>query len=112
MPNAEENSLNRKQLIDFLNEDLAREYQAIIALCELFAGAERCCLHEYCRRKLAVPRTGRTRACVEDFQMRLIIWEACPTVQPKPVKTSDKAETMMRLTSTMRPKPSASTAAG
>jgi bacterioferritin len=29
MPNA--NSLTRKQLIEYLNEDLAREYQAIIA---------------------------------------------------------------------------------
>jgi bacterioferritin len=31
MPNANANSLDWKQLIEYLNQDLAREYQAIIA---------------------------------------------------------------------------------
>ena len=31
MPNEKKKELSRKQLIEYLNEDLAREYQAIIA---------------------------------------------------------------------------------
>jgi bacterioferritin len=31
MPNAERSKITRKQLIDGLNEDLSREYQAIIS---------------------------------------------------------------------------------
>jgi len=31
MPNAEKSKITRKQLIDGLNEDLSREYQAIIS---------------------------------------------------------------------------------
>jgi hypothetical protein len=35
------NGISRERLAELLNEDLAREYQAIIAVCNLFAGAQR-----------------------------------------------------------------------
>jgi hypothetical protein len=42
----ETTKITREKLIDKLNEDLAREYQAII-LCRVFAGAEGRRVHEH-----------------------------------------------------------------
>lgn len=86
--------ITRAQLIDFLNEDLAREYQAIIAYVvysQVLKGAE----------YMAIAQELEKHAG-EELGHALIISKlvdylgGTPTVAAKPVKTSDKAEDMLR----------------
>ena len=94
MPDTNKTALTREQLIEYLNEDLAREYQAIIAYVnysQVLKGAAYMNIAD----ELAVHAT-------EDLAHALKISNAIdylggmPTVQPKPVKTSEKAEEMLR----------------
>jgi bacterioferritin len=95
MPNEKKkNALSRKQLIEYLNEDLAREYQAIIAYVnysQVLKGAAYMNIAD----ELAVHAT-------EELAHALKIANAVdylggmPTVSPKLVKTSEKAEEMLR----------------
>jgi bacterioferritin len=87
-------TVSREQLIDLLNEDLAREYQAIIAYVvysQAIKGAE----YMHIAQELELHAT-------EELQHALTIAKQIdylggePTVQPKPVKTSDKAVDMLR----------------
>jgi bacterioferritin len=89
-----ETPLTRKQLIDLLNEDLSREYQAIIAYVnysQVLNGAAYMKIAEELEAHAA-----------EELQHALIISNqidylgGMPTVVAKPVKTSDKAEEMLR----------------
>jgi bacterioferritin len=84
----------RQELIDALNEDLAREYQAIIAYVvysQVLKGAE----------YMAIAKELETHAA-EELSHALIIANQIdylggqPAVVPKPVKTSEKAEEMLR----------------
>lgn len=97
MPNekasASKTSITRKQLIDGLNEDLAREYQAIIAYVnysQVLKGAA----YMNIAAELAVHAT-------EELAHALIIANqidylgGMPGVTPKPVKTSEKATDML-----------------
>jgi bacterioferritin len=86
--------LTREQLIDLLNEDLSREYQAIIAYInysQVIKGAA----------YMAIAAELEVHAG-EELQHALTIANqidylgGMPTVTPKPVKTSDKAEDMLR----------------
>jgi bacterioferritin len=86
--------VNRKQLIDLLNEDLAREYQAIIAYVvysQKLKGAQYMSIAKELEKHAA-----------EELKHALIVSKVIdylggdPTVTPKPVKTSDKAEDMLR----------------
>jgi bacterioferritin len=86
--------LTRQQLIDLLNEDLAREYQAIIAYVnysQVLKGAQYMNIAE----ELSIHAT-------EELAHALIIARqidylgGMPTVTPLPVKTSEKAEEMLR----------------
>jgi bacterioferritin len=83
-----------KELIDALNEDLAREYQAIIAYTvysSVLTGAE----------WMNIAGELKKHAH-EELQHALIIADqidylgGSPTATPKQVKTSDKAEEMLR----------------
>jgi bacterioferritin len=87
-------TVSREQLIGLLNEDLAREYQAIIAYVvysQVLKGAQ----YMNIATELEV-HAG------EELQHALIISKqidylgGMPTVAPKPVKVSDKAEDMLR----------------
>lgn len=87
-------TVTREELIDLLNEDLAREYQAIIAYVvysQVIKGAQ----YMNIAAEL-VKHAG------EELQHALIIANqidylgGMPKVTPKPVKTSDKAEDMLR----------------
>jgi bacterioferritin len=89
-----ENVVSRKQLIDLLNEDLSREYQAIIAYVvysQVLKGAQ--------YMKIAEELEAHAG---EELQHALIISNqidylgGMPTVTPQPVKVSDKAEEMLR----------------
>lgn len=87
-------TVTRKQLIDLLNEDLAREYQAIIAYVvysQVLKGAE----------YMAIADELKLHAA-QELQHALIISQqidylgGMPTVTPKPVKTSESAKEMLR----------------
>jgi bacterioferritin len=86
--------LTRKQLIDLLNEDLAREYQAIIAYVvysQVLKGAA----------YMAIAKELEKHAG-EELQHALIVSKLIdylggqPGVTPKVVKTSEKATDMLR----------------
>ena len=94
VPKTNGSPFTRKQLIDALNEDLAREYQAIIAYVnysQVLKGAA----YMNIAGELEV-HAG------EELQHALKVANAIdylggmPSVTPKPVKTSEKAEDMLR----------------
>jgi bacterioferritin len=87
-------AISRSELGDLLNEDLAREYQAIIAYTvysQVLKGAQ----------YMKIADQLQTHA-QEELKHALIISRQVdylgkmPTVTPKPVKTSDDAKTMLR----------------
>jgi bacterioferritin len=92
MPN--QAKITREQLIDLLNEDLSREYQAIIAYVnysQVLKGAQ----------YMAIADELEIHAREElDHALRIAkqidYLGGMPTVVPKPVKTSEKAEEMLR----------------
>lgn len=87
-------AITRKELAKLLNEDLAREYQAIIAYVvysQVLKGAE----------YMSIAEQLQTHAA-EELKHALIISRQIdylgemPTVTPKPVKTSEDAREMLR----------------
>jgi bacterioferritin len=94
MPSPAAPALTREQFIDALNEDLSREYQAIIAYVnysQVLKGAA----YMNIANELEVHSK-------EELNHALMISKAIdylggmPSVTPKPVKTSEKAEEMLR----------------
>ncbi len=94
MPTKTENKLTRQKLADALNEDLSREYQAIIAYVnysQVLKGAS--------YMNIADELTVHAK---EELDHALQISNfvdylgGMPSVTPKPVKTSEKAEEMLR----------------
>jgi len=86
--------VSRSELIRLLNEDLAREYQAIIAYVvysKVLKGAEYMNIAAELEKHAA-----------QELSHALIISEqidylgGMPTVEPKPVRTSEKAESMLQ----------------
>ncbi len=86
--------LTRQDLIQLLNEDLAREYQAIIAYVvysQVLKGAQ------YMSIAGELEKHAK-----EELEHALLLSKqidylgGMPTVTPKPVKTSEKAEDMLR----------------
>ena len=93
-PNNGEPQISREQLIKLLNEDLAREYQAIIAYVvysQVIKGAAYMSIAEELQQHAA-----------EELQHALMISKqidylgGMPTVQSLPVRVSEKAEEMLR----------------
>ena len=92
--NAAKTSVTRKQLIDGLNEDLAREYQAIIAYVnysQVLKGAE----YMNIAAELAV-HAGEELAHAITIANQIDYLGGMPCAAPKPVKTSEKATDMLR----------------
>jgi bacterioferritin len=86
--------ITREKLAELLNEDLAREYQAIIAYVvysQVLKGAAYMNiadqLQQHAQQELAHALT---------ISRQIDYLGAMPTVVPKPVKVSDKAEDMLR----------------
>lgn len=86
--------LSREQLVQLLNEDLAREYQAIIGYVvysQVLKGAQ------YMSIAGELEKHAK-----QELEHALIIAKqidylgGMPTVSPKPVKTSERAEDMLR----------------
>src|SRR3954471_14645473 len=89
-----EPTVTREQLIANLNEDLAREYQAIIAYVvysQVLKGAQYMRIHE----ELGA-HAGEELEHAIAIAKQIDYLGGTPTVTPKPVKTSDKAEDMLR----------------
>ncbi len=91
---AEAKNLSRKQLIDLLNEDLSREYQAIIAYVvysQVLKGAQymniASQLELHARQELDHAMT---------IARQIDYLGGMPVVTAQPVKTSDKAVDMLR----------------
>jgi bacterioferritin len=91
---AHDETITREKLIELLNEDLAREYQAIISYViysKVLKGAA------YMNIAAELEKHAG-----EELQHALTISEqidyfgGAPTAKPKPVRTSDKAEEMLR----------------
>ena len=94
MPNEKKNALTRKQLIEYLNEDLAREYQAIIAYVnysQVLKGAAYMNIAD----ELAVHAAEELSHALQ-VANHIDYLGGMPSVTPKPVKTSEKAEDMLR----------------
>jgi len=99
---------SRAQLIDRLNEDLAREYQAIIAYViysQVLKGAE----------YMSIARELETHAAEElahalKISKHIDYLGGMPTTKVLPVKVSDDPRVMLRADLETRPTPSATTA--
>jgi bacterioferritin len=86
--------ITRQQLIDLLNEDLSREYQAIIAYVnysQVLKGAAYMKIAE----ELEV-HAAQELAHALTISNQIDYLGGMPTVTPKLVKTSEKAEEMLR----------------
>src|SRR5262249_39011800 len=82
------------KLIDLLNEDLAREYQAIIAYViysQVIKGAE----YMHIATELEQHAKEELTHALE-ISRQIDYLGGQPTTTPKPVKTSDKAKDMLR----------------
>lgn len=94
MPENTHSELTRKQLIDLLNEDLSREYQAIIAYVnysQVLKGAQYMNIAD----ELQV-HAGEELAHALTIANQIDYLGGMPCVIPQPVKTSEKAEDMLR----------------
>ena len=94
MPQNDVTPVSRAQLADLLNEDLAREYQAIIAYViysQVLKGAEfmniAAQLEQHAKQELE-------HALIISRQIDYL--GKMPTATPKPVRQSDKARDMLR----------------
>jgi len=92
--NDAKSTITRKQLIDALNEDLAREYQAIIAYVnysQVLKGAQ----YMNIAAELAVHATEEIQHAIT-IANQIDYLGGMPSVTPKPVKTSEKATDMLQ----------------
>jgi bacterioferritin len=89
-----EGVISRDRLAELLNEDLAREYQAIIAYVvysQVLKGAEYMSIAEQLETHAQQELSHAIAIARQiDYLGKM------PTVTPKPVKTSDKAKEMLR----------------
>ena len=94
MPKQKKNGLTRKKLADLLNEDLEREFQAIIAYVN-YSKVLKGAAYMNIAAELQIHAT-------EELAHALAVADhvdylgGMPAVVPKPVKTSEKAEDMLR----------------
>jgi bacterioferritin len=93
-PAKTDSGISRERLIELLNEDLAREYQAIISYVvysQVLKGAEYMNiageLEKHAQEELA-------HALIISKQVDYL--GGMPTIQPKTVRTSEKAQDMLR----------------
>ena len=94
MAKSEEAKITRKLLIDGLNEDLSREYQAIISYVnysQVLKGASYMNIAD----ELAIHATEELAHALK-VANHIDYLGGMPSVTPKPVKTSEKAEEMLR----------------
>lgn len=86
--------ISREQLIELLNEDLAGEYQAIISYViysQVLSGAEYMNIAGELEK-----HAGEELSHALIISKQIDYLGGMPTVQPKPVRTSEKAKEMLR----------------
>ncbi|HWE01695.1 MAG TPA: ferritin-like domain-containing protein [Tepidisphaeraceae bacterium] len=86
--------IDRKKMIELLNEDLAREYQAIIAYVnysQVLKGAQ----YGQIAKELEKHAAEELSHAIK-IAKQIDYLGGMPGVTPKPVKTSEKAEDMLR----------------
>src|SRR5580765_5138018 len=86
--------VDRKRLIELLNEDLAREYQAIIAYVvysQVIKGAQYMSIASELEK-----HAGEELGHAIIIAKQIDYLGGTPTVQPKPVKLSKKPEDLLR----------------
>jgi bacterioferritin len=86
--------ISRERMIELLNEDLAREYQAIIAYViysQTLKGAE----YNHIAAELQL-HAGEELAHALEVAKQIDYLNGTPTNQPKPVKMSKKAKEMLQ----------------
>ena len=91
----DETTISRDQLADLLNEDLSREYQAIISYVvysQVLKGAEYMSIADQLEKHA---QQELKHALIISRQIDYL--GKMPTVTPKPVRTSEKAKEMLRL---------------
>src|SRR2546423_374124 len=89
-----EQPLTRQKMIELLNEDLSREYQAIIAYVnysQVLKGAQYMDIARELEKHAAEELSHALK-----ISKQIDYLGGMPTVTPKPVKTSEKAEDMLR----------------
>jgi bacterioferritin len=90
----EDKKITRDKLIELLNEDLAREYQAIIAYV-VYSQAIKGAKYMSIAEELEV-HAGEELAHALTIAKQIDYLGGYPTAVPKPVKTSEDAEKMLR----------------
>ena len=93
-PDPAKSSLIRQELIDLLNEDLAREYQAIIAYV-VYSQVIKGAAYMNIAAELEVHAAEELSHAIT-LANQIDYLGGMPKVTAKPVKTSDKAEDMLR----------------
>lgn len=86
--------ITRKEMIRLLNEDLAREYQAILAYIvysQTMKGAE----YNHIAKELEKHASEELDHAIK-IAKQIDYFNGTPVTVPKPVKMSDKAEDMLR----------------
>jgi bacterioferritin len=94
MSNPNKSGLTRKKLINFLNEDLSREYQAIISYVnysQVLKGAAYMNIAD----ELTIHAKEELDHALQ-VSNHIDYLGGMPSVTPKPVRTSEKAEEMLR----------------
>lgn len=94
MPTDARSEMTREKLVDALNDDLSREYQAIIAYVnysQVLKGAAYMNIAD----ELAVHAKEELDHALQ-ISNHVDYLGGMPSVTPKPVKTSDKAEEMLK----------------
>jgi bacterioferritin len=87
-------TVSREQLVALLNEDLSREYQAIIAYV-VYSQVLKGAAYMNIAKELAVHATEELSHAITIANL-IDYLGGMPTVTPQPVKTSEKAEEMLR----------------
>src|SRR5712691_10489582 len=86
--------ISRERLIDLLNEDLAREYQAIIAYV-IYSQTIKGAAYNHIAAELEIHASEELAHALE-IARQIDYLNGTPTNQPKEVKMSAKAEDMLR----------------
>ena len=86
--------ITREQLVEFLNEDLAREYQAFIAYV-IYSQTMKGAAYTAIADELEVHASEELSHALQ-IAKQIDYLNGTPVTTPKPVKISDKAEDMLR----------------
>jgi bacterioferritin len=90
----QELKITRERMVELLNEDLAREYQAIIAYV-IYSQTMKGAAYTDIAGELAIHATEELAHAIQ-IAKQIDYFNGKPTTTPKEVKTSDKAEDMLR----------------